>query len=113
MATEELIQRVLARDVDGEAAPAASDRGSAGASPHLAQRGDGAGERDDDRGVERADVDAELQRVRRDHRAQLAAHQATLELAPLLRGIAATVGHHELGEVGPPSLLELLAGRAG
>ena len=46
-------------------------RGSAGAPPHLAQRGDRAGERDDHGGVQLADVDAELQRVGRDHRAQL------------------------------------------
>ena len=87
VAAEELVERVLAGDVDGEAAAA-----PAGAAPHLAQRGDGAGERDDDRGVELADVDAELQRVGRDHRAQLAADQAALQLAALLGGVAGAVG---------------------
>ena len=53
VAAEELVERVLAGDVDGEpAAPAP------GAAPHLAQAGDGAGEVDADRRVELADVDA-------------------------------------------------------
>ena len=77
-----------------------------GAPPHLAQRGDGAGERDDDRRVELADVDAELERVGRDHRAQLAARQPALELAPLLGGVAGAVGDDALGELGV-GLLEL------
>ena len=87
VAAEELVERVLAGDVDGKAAPAA-----AGAAPHLAQRGDGAGERDADRGVERADVDAELQRVGGDDAEQLALDQPALDLAPLLRGVAGAVG---------------------
>ena len=61
VAAEELVERVLAGDVDGQPAAAA-----ARAAPHLAQRGDRAGERHDDRRVERADVDAELERVGRD-----------------------------------------------
>ena len=95
VAAEELVERVLARDVHGQAAAA-----TPGAAPHLAQRGDGPGERDDDRGVELADVDPELQRVGRDHRAQLAADEAALELAALLGGVAGAVGGHELGELG-------------
>ncbi len=67
VAREELVERVLAGDVDGQAAAAA-----AGASPHLAQAGDGAGEGDADRGVELADVDPELERVGRDDAEQLA-----------------------------------------
>ena len=67
MTAEELVEGVLARDVerDSLAAPA-------GPAPHLAQAGDGAGERHADRGVELADVDAQLQRVGRHHRQQLA-----------------------------------------
>ena len=42
--------------------------------------------------VELADVDAELERVGRDHRAQLAARQPSLELAALLGGVAGAVG---------------------
>ncbi len=79
VAAEELVQRVLARDVDRQPAAAA-----ARPAPHLAQRRDRAGERDDDRRVQRPDVDAQLQGVGRDHREQLAAHQATLQLAALL-----------------------------
>ncbi len=95
VATEELIERVLAGDVHRQAAPPAPR-----ASPHLAKRRDGAREGHDDRRVELADVDAELQRVGRDHRAQLAAHQAALELASLLGGVAGPVGHHQLGQLG-------------
>ena len=67
VAAEELVEGVLAGDVDGEAAAAA-----AGPPPHLAQAGDGPGEGDADRRVELADVDPELERVGRDHRQQLA-----------------------------------------
>ena len=95
VAAEELVERVLAGDVHRQAASAAP-----GAAPHLAQRGDRAGERDDDGGVELADVDAELERVGGDDRAQLAAHQAPLELAPLLGGVAGAVGDDQLGELG-------------
>ena len=102
VAAEELVERVLAGDVHGQPAPRRSI-GAPGAAPHLAQRGDRAGERDDDRGVERADVDAELERVGRDHGAQLAAHQPALELAALLGGVAGAVGDDELGELGVAS----------
>ncbi len=99
MAAEELVERVLAGDVHGEAPPAPP-----GAPPHLAQGGDGAGEGDDHRGVELADVDPQLQRVGGDHRAQLPAHEAALELAPLLGGVAGAVGDHEVGEALPSAL---------
>ena len=79
MTAEELVERVVARHIDRQAAPA-----PARAAPHLAQRGDRAGERHAHRGVQRADVDAELERVGRDHAEQLARHEAALELAPLL-----------------------------
>ena len=92
---EELVQRVLARHVHREAAPA-----PARAPPHLAQRRDGAGEGDDERAVELADVDAELERVGRDHGAQLPVHQPPLELAPLLGRVAGAVGSHELRQLG-------------
>ena len=95
VAAEELVERVLAGDVHRQAAAAAP-----GAPPHLAQRGDGPGEGDDDGRVELADVDAELQGVGRDHGAQLAADQATLELATLLGGVAGAVGSDELRELG-------------
>ncbi len=97
VAAEELVQGVLPGDVHRQAPPAPP-----GAPPHLAQRGDGAGEGDDHRGVELADVDPELQRVGGDHRAQLAPHQTALQLAPLLGGVAGAVGDHEVGESPPP-----------
>ena len=93
VAAEELVERVLARDVEREAAAA-----TARAAPHLLQRGDGARERHADRGVQRADVDAELQRVGGHHAEQLAADEPSLELAPLLRGVAGAVGRDLLGE---------------
>ena len=95
MAAEELVERVLAGDVDRQAAPAAP-----GAAPHLAQRGDGAGERRDDRRVQRADVDAELERVGGHDGVQVPAREASLELAALLGRVARAVGGDELGELG-------------
>ena len=68
VAAEELVERVLAGDVDRQSTAPAP-----GPAPHLAQRGDRAGEGDDDRRVELADVDPQLERVGRDHRPQLAA----------------------------------------
>ncbi len=102
VAAEELVERVLARDVYGQAAAAPP-----GAPPHLPQRGDGPGERDDDGRVELADVDPELQRVGRDHRAQLAANEAALELAALLGGVAGAVGGDEPGELWIAVLLQI------
>ena len=101
VAAEELVERVVARDVDGEPAAAA-----AGAAPLLAERGDRAGERDADRGVERADVDAELERVGGDDAEQLALDELALELAPLLGRVAGAVGRDPLGEVGVAEVLE-------
>ena len=95
VAGEELVERVLAGDVDGEAAAAA-----AGATPHLAQARDGAGEGDADRGVELADVDPELERVGRDHAQQLAGDESMFDLMALLGGVAASVGGDPLGQLG-------------
>ena len=62
MAAEELIQGILARDVDRQAAARRPAR------PHIWRSCHGPGKRDADRGVEPADVDPELQRVGRDDR---------------------------------------------
>ena len=107
VAGEELVERVLAGDVDGQAAAAA-----AGAAPHLAQARDGAGEGDADRGVELADVDPELERVGRDDAEQLAADQARLDLVALLRGVAGAVGGDALGQLGLRAGLRPCAGSA-
>ena len=61
------------------------------------------------RRVELADVDAQLERVGRDDRAQLAARQPPLELAPLLGGVAGAVGADQLGQLGVARRCELLA----
>ena len=101
VAAEELVERVLARHVEREAAPAA-----AGAAPLLAQAGDRAGERHADRGVEHPDVDAELERVGGDDAEQLAVDELALELAPLLRGVAGAVGGDALGQLRVAEVLE-------
>ena len=101
VAAEELVERVLAGDVERESLAAPP-----GAPPHLAQAGDGAREGDADRRVELADVDAELERVGGDHREQLAAREPRLDLAPLLRRVAGPVRGDPLGELGSPELLE-------
>ena len=101
VAAEELVERVLARDVDGEPAAAA-----AGAAPLLSQRCHRPRERHADGGVERADVDAELERVGGHDAEQLARDELVLELAPLLRGVAGAVGRDPLGELGVAEVLE-------
>ena len=70
LAREELVERVVARDEDREPAPA-----PARPSPLLAERRDRAREADGDRAVEEADVDPELERVRRGHSEQVALDQ--------------------------------------
>ena len=80
LAHEVLVERVLARDQHGEPVAAAT-----GATPLLAQRRDRAGEADGDRAVEQADVDAELERVRRRDAEQLSLDEPPLDVAPLLR----------------------------
>ena len=87
LAHEELVEPVLARDehCDAAAAPAR-------APPLLPERRDRAREADADHGVEEADVDPELERVRRRHAEQVAAGEPALDL-PSLRGrVAGAVG---------------------
>ena len=79
LAREELVERVVAGDEDREPALA-----PAGAAPLLPERGDRPGEADRDRAVEEADVDSELERVRRRSRRELALDEAPLDLAALL-----------------------------
>ena len=107
MAAEELVERVLAGDVEGKPlAPPAR------APPHLPQAGDGARERHADCSVQVADVDSELERVRRDDGEQVAPGEARLDLAALLGRVAGPVGGDPLGELRPPQLLEPHAGEA-
>ena len=103
MAAEELVQRVLARHVERQPAPAPPR-----APPHLPQRGDRPGERDADRRVQRADVDPELQRVGRDDAEQLAGDQPPLQLPPLLGRVARAVGRDPLRQRRIPAPLQLV-----
>jgi hypothetical protein len=91
---EELVERVLAGDVDGEAAAPA-----AGPAPHLLEARDRPWERDADRRVERADVDPELERVGRDDAEQLAVRQAPFDLAALAGRVTGAVGRNPVGQL--------------
>ena len=101
VAAEELVERVLAGDVDRDPVAPAS-----GAAPHLLQAGDRAREGDADRRVELADVDPELERVGGDHREQVAEGEPALDLAPLLRRVAGAVGRDPRRQPGFAELLE-------
>ena len=87
LAHEVLVERVLARDEHREPVLA-----PAGTAPLLAERGDGAGEADRDHRVEQADVDPELERVRRRDAEEVTGREPSLDLAPLLRRVAGPVG---------------------
>ena len=91
LAHEVLVQGVLAGHQHGIAVPL-----PAGASPALLEARHGAGEAHDERHVQAADIDAELQRLRGDDRVQLVVEQPPLDVAPLLRGVAGAVGQHAL-----------------
>src|SRR5690606_3244865 len=65
-----------------------------------------------DRRVELADVDAELERVRRDDAEQLTAGEAGLDLATLLRRVAGAVGSDPLAEIVAAAAGELVAAEA-
>jgi hypothetical protein len=107
MAAEELVERVLARDVQRE--PLAAPPGPA---PHLPQAGDRAGKSGADRRVEIADVDPQLERVGRDDREQVSRGEPGLDLAALLRRVARPVRRDPLGELRPAELLEPHPGEA-
>ena len=102
LAHEVLVERVLAGDEDGEPVPAA-----AGAAPLLAQARNRSREADRDDRVEHADVDAELERVRRADSEQLAGEEALLDLAPL-RGRVAGAVRREARRVAEPVGRELV-----
>ena len=104
---EELVERVLARHIHGEAGLAATRP-----PPHLSQRRHRAREGHADRRVELAHVDAELEGIRGHHGQQLPLRQAALDLAPLRGRVAGAVGRDALGEVGPARVLEAQAREA-
>src|SRR3954447_1837080 len=105
MPAEKLVEGILACDVQGEAL--ASPPGSP---PHLTQARDRPGEGDADGRVQLADIDTQLERVRRDNRQQLAGHQASLDLAALLGRVAGPVGRNPLRQLRTAQLLEPYAG---
>ncbi len=86
LAHEVLVERVFARDEDGEPVPA-----PAGAPPLLAQARDRAGEADRDRAVQEADVDPELERIGRRHAEQLTLDEPALDLTSLLRRVSGAI----------------------
>ncbi len=90
------VQRVVARDQDGERLLP----GPAGAPGLLPHRGDGAGPAGEHDGVEAADVQAELEGVGGGDAEQLAALQPLLERAALLRQVARAVGRDPVDELG-------------
>src|SRR6185369_7199876 len=86
LAHEVLIERVFAGDERSEAVAAA-----ARAAPLLAKAGDRTGEAHRDDAVEQADVDAELERVRRRDAEQLARGEPLLDIAALRGRVAGAV----------------------
>ena len=86
LAHEVLVERVVGGDEHREAVAL-----PAGASPLLPQAGDGARKAHRDHAVEQADVDAELERVRRGHSEQLAGGEPPLDVAPLRGRVAGAV----------------------
>ena len=90
MAHVPLVELVVARhEHRGGTAGAA-----AGAADLLAHRRERAGEAVEHDRVERADVDAELERVGGHHAAELAGRELGLELAPLVGEVAGAVRRH-------------------
>ena len=87
MGRQELVDRCRRADERRQARPAAT----AGATHLLPGRGDRARVADADRGVEGADVDAELERIRGDHAAHATVPQAGLDRVPLVRQVAAAI----------------------
>ena len=96
VADNELIERRAARDEDGGRPAGAATR----ASRPLPGGGNRAGIPGHHRHVERADVDAELERVGRHHRADRTLAQALLDLAAPVRQVPATVPANALGRAG-------------
>ena len=85
---EVLVERVLAGHEHGPAVPLA-----AGPAPALAEAGHRSREPGDQRDVEAADVDAELERLCGDDGVELVREQASLDVAALLRRVAGPVRH--------------------
>ena len=96
MLDDKLIQGTRRSDQHGAGTPFAPPR-PPGALPG---RGDRAGISGHDRHVQRSDVDAEFERIGRDHGPDLAAAQAALDLPPLQRKIPAAIAFHYFRRAG-------------
>jgi hypothetical protein len=94
MTAEELVEGIVARDVEREAAVLPPAR----AAPLLAQACHRSRKRHRDRRVEVTDVDSELEGTGRDDPQQLALGEAALDLAPLLWRVTGAVGREALAE---------------
>ena len=91
LACEELVECVVGRDEDREAAVA-----PARSSPLLPERRDGPGEADGDRAIEQPDVDPQLEGVGRGHAEELAFHEPSLDLTALCRRVSGAVRRKSL-----------------
>src|SRR5438105_13195290 len=94
MAAEELVERVLAGDIHGEA-PATPSRPA----PHLPEARNRARKGDADRRVKLADDDPKLERIGRDHGEQLPGYQALFDLSTLRGRVAGAIGRDSIGEL--------------
>src|ERR1700690_2043275 len=107
MAAKELVERVGAGDVDREPAGPATRP-----PPHLAQAGDRAGKVHASRRLKLADIDSQLEGVGRHDGEQIAAAESRLDLASLLRRVAAAVGSNSLRQLGPAPGAQVLTDKA-
>ena len=89
-----LVDGVVVRDQDGEGLLAAAAR----AAGLLPGRGDRAGEPQQDRGVERADVDAQFQGVRGGDAQQLPREEGLLDGPAFLGQVPAAIGPDAVGQ---------------
>src|SRR5882672_7296109 len=87
MSHDELIEWSRRSHQHGAGASAAAS----GAPGALPRGGDRAGVAGHDDGIERADVNAELERAGRDHAANFSVSEAAFDFAPLVRQVAAAV----------------------
>ncbi len=104
-----VVQRVVAGDEHHERLPLRA-AGPAGLLPERGQRARVAGQQD---GVQAGDVDAQLQGVGGRHPQQVTGRQRPLQLPALLGQVAAPVGLHPSGQVGPAAVDQDAAGLVG
>src|SRR4029077_6331917 len=94
VADDELVEREA-----GAAKPSPPTRPSPGSSELLPRGGDGSWISDENRGLQAADVDAQLEGVGADDRGDIAVAQAGLDLTTVQRQVAGTIPAHSLGGV--------------